>query len=212
MYSRLAGRFAWSAILCTSALLTLTAPAMAISGGHSTGRAIVAQVAWGSVDPETFTGDWGLVAAFDQDGSTGIVLHEEDSVPITCAGGYPGSQGTFRHGQGPADTLSIAPNLGSAAAGGTLLVISGTFNTCTQSFEMTGEETVTIALTLSASGRRDTTVDRYADAVPGEYRFTSINRTASRPAIGSLTIDGSPVAYAAALISSHSFSEQFVSH
>lgn len=212
MNSRTAGRLVSSAILCISAMVMLAAPAMAISVGHSAGRAIVAQAAWGSVDPETFTGDWGLVAAFDQGDLTGITLHEEDSVAITCADGSPGSQGTFRHGQGAADELTISPNLGSAAASGTLFVVSVSFNTCTQSFEATDEETVAVELVLAASGRRETTVDRYVEAVPGEYRFTSANRTASRPAAGSLTIDGTPVAFATALISSHSFSDHFVSH
>lgn len=212
MFSRTFGRRFLSAAFAVSAVVALTTPAMAISVGQSTGRAIVAQAGWGSVDPETFTGDWGLVAAFDQDGMTGIMLHEEDSVAITCADGSPGSQGTFRHGQGSADVLSIAPNLGFAVASGTLFVVSGTFNSCTQSFEITDEATVTIALALTASGRRDVSVDRYTDAVHGEYRFTSRNRTASRPATGSLTIDGTPVDFATALISSHSFSDHFVMH
>lgn len=212
MFSRMFGRRFASAALAVSAVFALATPAMAISVGHHSGRALVAQAAWGSVDPETFTGNWGLVAAFDQDGMTGIVLHEEDSVAITCADGQPGSEGTFRTGQGPADTLSIARDLGSATASGAVVVVSGTFNSCTQWFEMTGQETVTIALDLTASGRRDVSVDRFTDAVPGEYRFTSTNRTASRAATGSLLIDGVPIAYEAALISSHSFSDHFISH
>lgn len=212
MFSTFVRRFSFGVACAATVTLALATPAAAISVGHSTGRALVAQAGWGSVDPETFTGDWGLVAAFEQDGMTGIVLYEEDSVAITCQDGSPGIAGSLRSGQGPADVLSIARDLRSSVASGTVMVISGSFDTCTQSWEMTGEETVSIALDLTASGRRDVTVDRYSDAVPGEYRFTSRSLMATRPATGSVLIDGAPVAYATALISSHSFSDHFLTH
>lgn len=194
------------------AMAALAAPALAINVHHSTGRATVAQAAWGSVDPETGLGAWGLVYAFEQDGHAGIGLFEQDAKPVTCEGGGEGIAGTFRMGDGPADAVDVAPSLSTAVASGTVMVVSGSFDSCTWSWQIDGEESVAISLDLYATGNHDVTIDRFTDSVPGEYRFTSANRIMSRAAAGAVTVGGAPVAYEAAVISVHSFSSHFVGY
>lgn len=198
-----------SLLVAGIAATTLVAPALGRSVSHSSGTTRVAQVVWGTYDLETDTGDWGNLAAFEQDGALMLSYHAQDTVPITCPDGQPGQTGTFSSGFAEGAQLTIAHNLSSASASGTMIVESGTLNTCEMVWELTGLGTVEVSMQLVADGRRASFVDRYTEAIDG-WRYNAVNRIAERPASGSVLLDGTPMPFLDAAISVHRWNEHVI--
>jgi hypothetical protein len=198
-----------SLLVAGIAATTLAAPALGRSVSHGSGTARVAQVIWGTYDIETDTGDWGNLAAFDQDGALMLSFHEQNTVPITCGDGASGVAGTFSSGFGEAAQLVIARNLSSAVASGTMIVETGTLDTCAMVWELTGVESVEVSMNLVAVDRRTGSVDRYTESIDG-WRFSAVSRIAERSADGSVLLDGTPMPFVDALISVHRWNEHSV--
>lgn len=209
MDSKTYRRLLVSLLVAGIAATTLAAPALGRSVSHSSGTARVAQVVWGTYDMETDTGDWGNLAAFEQDGAMMLSYHAQDTVPITCTDGQPGQTGTFSSGFGEASQLKIARNLSSAVASGTMIVESGTLNTCDMVWELTDVETVEVSMDLLAVGGRTGSVDRYTESIDG-WRFSAVSRIAERPATGTVLLDGTSMPFLAAAISVHRWNEHSV--
>lgn len=197
-------------ILGVALSLILILPAAAREVSHGTYRSTVAQVVWGDSDPVTGAGTWGILAAYDQDSFSGISYTEQTASLVDC-GGYQGLVGTFRSGEAfDAVTIDVAPNLSTGRASGLMTVVSGTFDECTWEFVVTSvEENVAVSLDLVAAAGRENTIDRYVEQLPDEYRAMSVTRMQIRPAAGSASIGGEPLAFDAAAISKHSSSFHF---
>ena len=197
-------------ILGIALSLILVLPAAAREISHGTHRSAVAQVVWGDSDPATGAGTWGILAAYDQDDLSGISYTEQTATLVDC-GGYHGLVGTFRSGEAfGAVAVDVAPNLSAGRASGLMTIITGTFDECTWEWVVTSvEEDVAVSLDLVATGGRENTIDRYVEQLPDEYRAMSVTRMQIRPAAGSASIGGEPLAFDAAAISKHSSSFHF---
>ena len=194
--------------LALSLILILPVAGREIS--HGTHRSTVAQVVWGVTDPATGAGTWGILAAYDQDELSGLSFTEQTASLVDC-GGYDGLVGSFRTGESfEGSTTDIAPNLSTGRASGLMTIVTGTFDECTWEWVVTSvEENVAVSLDLVATGGRENTIDRYVEHLPDEYRAMSVSRMQVRPAAGSASIGGGPLAFAAAAISKHSSSFHF---
>lgn len=197
-------------ILGVTLSLILTLPAAAREISHSMARSTVAQVVWGSSDPVTGEGTWGILAAYQQDSFSGISYTEQTTSFVDC-GGYEGLAGTFRFGESLDQfTIDIPPNLSTARASGVMTIVSGTFDECTWEWVVTSvEEDVAVSLDLVATGGRENSIDRYVEQLPDEYRAMHVSRMQVRAAAGSASIGDEPLAFDAAAISKHSSSFHF---
>lgn len=199
------------AVLAATALSVLIVfPAAARVVVNGSDQALVAQVVWGDVDPETGAGAWGILVAYDQAQFDGVSLVERDATLVDC-GGWSALSGTFRMGDSFAPShLAIARNLASGSATAAMTIYSGTFDDCTGSYEITSvEEDVAVSIDLVATGVADNTVERHVEYVPDEFRVLQTDRMATRTADGTATIGGAPLAFDAAQLSKHSANFHF---
>jgi hypothetical protein len=182
------------------------------------GSNLVAQVVWGTGDPETGIGTFGGIAAVVEEYGTSIFLWEDIATPITCDAGtpedptddYQALSHTFRTGEGPA-TVVIARNLGSAVAEGTLLEASTwQVDDCTgEQTLIASEQDVPVSLSLVATGRPEPWADQFHDKLAGELNVVEITRSMSRAADGTVSLAGEPQAFDAGLISRNSWNGHF---
>lgn len=199
------------AVMSATALSVLivfpAAGRVVVNGGD---QSLVAQVVWGNVDPETGAGTWGILVAVDQAQFDGVSLMEQNTSVVDC-GGWSALSGTFRVGDSfEPSHLAIARNLGSGSATATMTIYSGTFDGCTDGFEITSvDEDVAVSIDLVATGVADNTVDRYFEDFPDEFRVLQTNRMLTRAADGTATIGGTPLTFDAAQLSKHSANFHF---
>lgn len=197
-----------------TAAITLTAliSGSALAGyvENHRGSNLVAQVVWGAGDPDTGIGTFGGIAAVIDEYGSSIFLWEDSTTPITCDAGtpgdpsddYPAMRHTMRMGEGPA-TVSVASNLRSASAEGTLLeVATWQSDDCTgEGILIASEQDVPVSLSLVATGQPEPWVDRFHERLAGELNMVEITRSMSRAADGTVTLGGAPYAFDAGLVS-----------
>ena len=202
--------FIGATIVAIVLIALMAGPASAGYVDNQRGSNLVAQVVWGSGDPETGAGTYGGIAASIDEYGSSVHLWEESAVEITCDSGTPGDPsddyaartGTMRTGQGPA-TVSIASNLRSASAEGVLSQIeTWQFNDCTGEYVFVGsEQDVSVSLSLVAVGRPEPWADQYHENIAGEFNMVQITRSMSRVADGTVMLGGDAHAFDAGLIS-----------
>lgn len=205
-------RWTFVVTVAAIAIITVAAPVAARQVSHSSGQALVAQAVWGTGDPTTGEGTWGIAAAISDEHGSYVFYGESTTSLVDCGDGRLGSVGTGRFGEAPAD-VTISHDLGRANASATMDIVTVAFDECTFEFEIVDlDEGVMLEMALAASGRRENTVDRYAEAVPHEYRFTFTNRIQARAAAGSVLLDGAALPFDAAQIGRHAWSDHYLIH
>jgi hypothetical protein len=193
--------FGRAATLVAGAMLVLAVagPAAAHEVSSSRDTVVIAEGAWGSLDPDTFVGDLSLVAVQRVAGDEWILAYERiHTHAVTCdmgtrttADDEPGFAGTFAFGEGSPDSASIdAKRLGWARASGTVEVTAFVVSSCDDSTDPLGDDMVSVSLDLHAAGRTQRSHDRFRWVEPGEFMLHSMSLTASRPSSGTATVSG----------------------
>jgi hypothetical protein len=179
--------------------LAVTAPAAAheVSSSHDT--FLVAEAGWGSLDPETAVGDQAVVALQQlAPGEWDLAYERIITHAIACdmgtktkADDEPGVAGTFAFGDGFASSVRFdARRLRWARASGTIEVLVFEVNTCDESFDQVGDDTVEVALDLTAVGRTTRTHERMRWVDPDVSMEHAMVHMASRTSKGTATVDG----------------------
>ena len=189
-----------AALLVSGCLaLVVAAPVSAHSVSMSRGTYLVAEAAWGTLDPETMTGDQSLVAVEEMSPGEWYLAYQRVAIrAVTCdmgtrttADDEPGFAGTVADGEGTPDTVRIdARRLRWAEAAGTVEVVVFAINTCDDTFEPIADDVIEVSLDLAGAGRLQRTHDRMRWVEPGEFTQRSMLQLVERLATGTATVDG----------------------
>lgn len=192
--TRRSARSLGAAAAILSALIAVSA-STALAGQtvyNSTGQAILAEALFQT------EGGGGYAVAFQQQGEPAFMEVLVSSYQeVTCDAGtpddpsddYPGAQGHFTYGFGPA-SLAVTKSYGEAHATAILDLDVGSFNDCTWSWESIVIENVPVALDLVANGPAVMSDSSGSFHIPSELNARGSFRSVFRPAAGSVEIGG----------------------
>ena len=203
-------------ILALGAAMALASagPALARDLSMSKLDSVVAQVVWGTPDPESPQQAWGILAAYRQGSTTAVSYQDVEGTVAPCDNGTPEPEddylamtGTVRTGDGLASASSFARNLRKAMAAGTVTIHTVAFDECARTWDVIAvDEDVPVALDLAGVGRAEHSVDVYRESVSGEFRVRELSRMRGYHAVGTATLDGVAIEFADAFVA------RFTSH
>lgn len=188
-----------SLVVCGALALVVAAPASAHEVSSSRDTFVIAEAAYGTLDPETMVGDQTLVSLQQMGPGEWFLGYERIRTrEVTCTMGTrattddePGLVGTLAIGEGVADATRVdGRKLRWAKASGEVEVMVFEIDTCEGAFDPVSEDTLTVAIDLTAAGRIRRTHERMRWVDPGVELDMQMLHLALRPGAGSLTIDG----------------------